>query len=129
MEGISFAEIDSTLFSDAFTRLEHISLENSFGYCASDDQIKALLTKIMDRNSTKLKSLCLTLVNLSHMDTSFLHSLLTSNIKIKLRDCTLNEAQLSNLSESRMEVEVLDKIGGKIIINYPSSYQRQVDIN
>ena len=98
LEGISLAEIDSTLFSDAFTKLEHFSLENSFGYCASDDQIKALLTKIMDRNSNKMKSLCLTLVNLSHIDISSLQSLLTSDIKIKLRDCTITESQLSNLS-------------------------------
>ena len=132
LEGISFVEVDSTLFSDAFSRLKHFYLQNTFGYCASDDQVEALLTKILILNKiqiqSKMKSLHLTLINLSHIDTNILQSLLTSNIKIQLRDCTITETQLSNLSDSKMEVEVSDRIGNKIIINYPSICQRQAII-
>ena len=100
LQGVSLASLQPQLFSAALANLRNVIIHNTFGYSLTSPQLTqlALQAVTVSNKHRKLKHFTLVLADLADVDIPTLEDFLMTEVRVRLVDCSLSEAQYQHFS-------------------------------
>ena len=98
VQGVSLASLQPQLFSSALTNLRNVIIHNTFGYNLTSGQLTDLALQTVSNKQRKLKYFTLVLADLADVDIPILEDFLMTDVRVRLTDCSLSEAQYQHFS-------------------------------
>ena len=98
LQGVSLATLQPPLFSAALSNLRNVIIHNTFGYNLTAQQLSQLARDTLNKKERKLKYFTLVLADLAEMEIQTLEGFLSTDIRVRLTDCSLSEAQYQHLN-------------------------------
>ena len=101
LQGISLATLQPQLFSAALSNLRNVSIHNTFGYNLTPQQLTQLALQTVSNKQRKLSYFTLVLADLAEVDLPTLDQFLMTDVRVRLTDCTLSEAQYQHFKQKQ----------------------------
>ena len=98
LQGVCLASLQPHLFSSALSNLRKVVIHNTFGYNLTSQQLSQLARRTVSNKQRKLKYFSLVLGDLAEIDIPTLDQFLMTDVKVRLADCSLSEAQYQHFN-------------------------------